>query len=229
MKDVYVPVQAEVRPVHRRLTIDPSPEMDRLLTDHPEFFGFESPLGRVLCDQTPVNMVASLALMKHGREFHRYFNGSRLHKGILRPVELLENIPIVQPKNLGIAPLALYKRGVGAHSAVILNGPLAGGILEWCDQSRSCVEGMDFSRVWNEDAKGNWTVPLPDFVTELRLGDEEDMEFMRHFYAVVNSYRKVHGSQTGVFFDLLFEIYPELSGIVDPARFHTTESVPVLA
>lgn len=154
---IFLPSQTADRE-HRYLSRVPSPEMQAIERIEPAIFQ-ESRGGR--CYRTPGNFVGALLVHEYQEKFAQIFEnrGVAIPSVVIKPIEVLPDIPIYyyetkaqtyQPSHL-TAPKVLIKYASGFTSGVVIQGPLAGLLLERREDTHDLHEGMYVGRVFNDD------------------------------------------------------------------------------
>jgi len=129
-----------------------SPELLELLRHYPKLL---DPQAGRLCSRTPVNTVASVAILPREQEI-RNLCGDAIPTELAPPIQVLTDVPIkvIIKKNSIIdtgmkADNLVFKTGVGKKAGVVTSGGLAGLITEVIDDTDP-QKGMGACRIWND-------------------------------------------------------------------------------
>lgn len=233
------------RSIERWAPRSPSIEIQLLKMSEPRLYDAEP--GR-LCISSSKNFCGTL--------FYALFQESFLHdlrsKSYLSehdftapdelalPFRLLRDVPLsfYEPARTRYipanktAPLVLFKQAIGTEAGVILQGTMAGTILDKKDDLPDPSHGMIINRVWNDELIHEHSLPYsPRYIVFKQLLQKEnalelDTQFQEHFFQFLKKEKLTQPAWTTTVF---FALCEKLGIPVDKKNFYYLRSKEAIA
>ncbi len=169
-----------------------------------------------LCNEAPVNFIGTLFLLQQKAKLLPVIQAQEnlgavlptFHERFNPPFRLLTNVPLYkfgkdttpQLTNL-TAPLVFYKIASGELAGVVLQGPLAGLMLQPLPTAKQPEEGMIINRIWNDQLVMGTDHPYWTPVKDLKSRPYLDTVYRldREFAAMVNRNWPTHPWSSQIF------------------------------
>lgn len=223
---------------------NPSVELQLLKLEAPRIYNQQPDR---LCEASSKNFCGALFFALHHKDFLRSqikHSFESIHNLVIPnevalPFRILRNVPLfayekTKRDHVDLhrqAPLVLYKQASGSEAAVVLQGSLAGLILDKYDALPNAAQGMTVNRVWNDELIDTNNLPYSPYYSAMEdhLHHKDAQKLDELYDEKFLAYLKKEGFNTPIWtVDLFFHLCNKLEIPLDKKAFYYLRSAEAL-